>query len=232
VAGERGRGAAGVALGAIGAWPAPGRVCAPRAAAELSRGRADAEGRLPPPSLLLPLPVSLLYTPPTSLLLPLPVSLLYTHSLPPYCCPYPCPYCTLTERHGAVVPPPSPLLPLPVSLLYTHSLPARERGSNRAGASWRGWGGGGRLLRPLQARAALGAGGFGRGRLWARAALGAGAAPIGERRTPSGSSAHPAEWLADAPAAPGEMDETCPVSTGEGTRRVHLVRGEGRDVST
>jgi hypothetical protein len=24
------------------------------------------------------------------------VSLLYTHSLPPYCCPYPCPYCTLT----------------------------------------------------------------------------------------------------------------------------------------
>ena len=31
-----------------------------------------------------------------SLLLPLPVSLLYTHSLPPYCCPYPCPYCTLT----------------------------------------------------------------------------------------------------------------------------------------
>jgi hypothetical protein len=34
--------------------------------------------------------------PPPSLLLPLPVSLLYTHSLPPYCCPYPCPYCTLT----------------------------------------------------------------------------------------------------------------------------------------
>jgi len=33
---------------------------------------------------------------PPSLLLPLPVSLLYTHSLPPYCCPYPCPYCTLT----------------------------------------------------------------------------------------------------------------------------------------
>jgi len=29
--------------------------------------------------------------PPPSLLLPLPVSLLYTHSLPPYCCPYPCP---------------------------------------------------------------------------------------------------------------------------------------------
>ena len=34
--------------------------------------------------------------PPLSLLLPLPVSLLYTHSLTPYCCPYPCPYCTLT----------------------------------------------------------------------------------------------------------------------------------------
>ena len=38
--------------------------------------------------------------PPPSLLLPLPVSLLYTHSPdglppPPYCCPYPCPYCTL-----------------------------------------------------------------------------------------------------------------------------------------
>ena len=47
----------------------------------------------PPPSLLLPLPVSLLYT--HSLLLPLPVSLLYTHSL---------------------------LLPLPVSLLYTPSV--------------------------------------------------------------------------------------------------------------
>ena len=32
---------------------------------------------------------------PPSLLLPLPMSLLYTHSLPPYYCPYPCPYCTL-----------------------------------------------------------------------------------------------------------------------------------------
>jgi len=32
---------------------------------------------------------------------------------PPYCCPYPCPYCTLT--------PPSLLLPLPMSLLYTPS---------------------------------------------------------------------------------------------------------------
>jgi len=39
---------------------------------------------------------SLTPSPPPSLLLPLPVSLLYTHSLPPYCCPYPCPYCTLT----------------------------------------------------------------------------------------------------------------------------------------
>jgi hypothetical protein len=36
---------------------------------------------------------------------------------PPYCCPYPCPYCTLT--------PPSLLLPLPVSLLYTPSVDNR-----------------------------------------------------------------------------------------------------------
>jgi hypothetical protein len=37
----------------------------------------------PPPSLLLPLPMSLLYTPslPPSLLLPLPMSLLYTPSV-------------------------------------------------------------------------------------------------------------------------------------------------------
>jgi hypothetical protein len=35
--------------------------------------------------------------PPSSLLLPLPVSLLYTPPLP-YCCPYPCPYCTLTPE--------------------------------------------------------------------------------------------------------------------------------------
>ena len=52
------------------------------------------------PSLLLPLPMSLLYThpPPLSLLLPLPMSLLYTHS------------------------PPSLLLPLPMSLLCTPSV--------------------------------------------------------------------------------------------------------------
>ena len=31
---------------------------------------------------------------------------------------------------------------------------------------------------------------------------------------------------------PREMDETRPVSTGEGTRRVQLVRGKGRDVSS
>jgi hypothetical protein len=36
---------------------------------------------------------------------------------PPYCCPYPYPYCTLTHS----LPP--LLLPLPMSLLYTHSLP-------------------------------------------------------------------------------------------------------------
>jgi len=34
--------------------------------------------------------------PPPSLLLPLPVSLLYTPSPLSYCCPYPCPYCTLS----------------------------------------------------------------------------------------------------------------------------------------
>jgi hypothetical protein len=33
-------------------------------------------------------------------------------------------------------------------------------------------------------------------------------------------------------ARPGERDETCPVSTGGGTRRIQLVRGEGRDVSS
>ena len=31
------------------------------------------------------------------------MSLLYTHSLPPYCCPYPCPYCTLTPSLPRVV---------------------------------------------------------------------------------------------------------------------------------
>ena len=41
---------------------------------------------------------------PPSLLLPLPMSLLYTHSLPPYCCPYPCPYCTLTLSLPTVAP--------------------------------------------------------------------------------------------------------------------------------
>jgi len=45
---------------------------------------AAAPAARPPPPLLLPLPVSLLYTHSLpSLLLPLPVSLLYTHSLPP-----------------------------------------------------------------------------------------------------------------------------------------------------
>ena len=41
---------------------------------------------------------------PPSLLLPLPMSLLYTHSLPPYCCPYPCPYCTLPPSLPTVAP--------------------------------------------------------------------------------------------------------------------------------
>ena len=54
---------------------------------------------------------------------------------PPYCCPYPCPYCTLTPSLPVVAPTrvptvhslsPSLLLPLPVSLLYTHSLPLEQ----------------------------------------------------------------------------------------------------------
>ena len=53
-----------------------------RAAAVLLATLEEKEAMRPPPS--------------PSLLLPLPVSLLYTHSLAPYCCPYPCPYCTLT----------------------------------------------------------------------------------------------------------------------------------------
>ena len=57
---------------------------------------------------------------------------LYEAPPPPHCCPYPCPYCTLTPSLPTVAPtrvptvhslPPSLLLPLPVSLLYTHSLP-------------------------------------------------------------------------------------------------------------
>jgi hypothetical protein len=48
---------------------------------EMRRTRMEQRRRAPPPSLLLPLPVSLLYTPPP----------------PPYCCPYPCPHCTLSH---------------------------------------------------------------------------------------------------------------------------------------
>ena len=48
-----------------------------------------------PPSLLLPLPVSLLCT--HSLPTVAPTRVPTVHSLPPYCCPYPCPYCTLTH---------------------------------------------------------------------------------------------------------------------------------------
>ena len=59
-----------------------------------------------------------------------------------------------------------------------------------------------------------------------------------------------AVWCAPAPAAAGRFamwlvlgkgrgvsgcyggrDEACPATTGEGTRRVRLVRGEGRDAS-
>ena len=52
--------------------------------------------------------ISVCPAPPPSLLLPLPVSLLYTHSLPPYCCPYPCPYCTLTHSLPVALPRPAP----------------------------------------------------------------------------------------------------------------------------
>jgi hypothetical protein len=38
-------------------------------------------------------------------------------------------------------------------------------------------------------------------------------------------------WRRDVSGQYGERDETCPVSTGRGTRRVRSVRGEGRDVS-
>jgi hypothetical protein len=55
---------------------------------------AAIEVQPPPPSLLLPLPVSLLYT--HSLATVAPTRVPTVHSLPRYCCPYPCPYCTLT----------------------------------------------------------------------------------------------------------------------------------------
>jgi len=35
----------------------------------------------------------------------------------------------------------------------------------------------------------------------------------------------------DRELKPGGRDEACPISTGGGTRRVQLVRGEGRGVS-
>jgi len=55
---------------------------------------------------------------------------------PRYCCPYPCPYCTLPP--SARANPPSLLLPLPVSLLYTHPLvapPRTRRSRNSASLS-------------------------------------------------------------------------------------------------
>ena len=54
--------------------------------------------RPPPPPLptVFPTRVPTVHSRPPSLLVSLPVSLLYTHSPPPYCFPYPCPYCTLT----------------------------------------------------------------------------------------------------------------------------------------
>jgi len=99
------------------------------------RRRRPSRLRPPPLPTVAPTRVSTVHSLPPSLLLPLPVSLLYTHSLPPYCCPYPCLYCTLTSSLPAVAPtrvstvhslPPSLLLPLPVSLLYTHSLPPEQ----------------------------------------------------------------------------------------------------------
>ena len=93
--------------------PAPDALeqCAPTPASPLPVPPPPA----PPPNTLFPSRVTEPYP---SLLLPLPMSLLYT----PYCCPYPCPYCTLPLLTTANATPPSLLLPLPMSLLYTPSV--------------------------------------------------------------------------------------------------------------
>ena len=77
--------------------------------------------------------------PPPSLLLPLPMSLLYTHSPPPYCCPYPCPYCTLPLLTTAPSPPGATPKPRPST-----SPPAQARGGAGGAGGRRGGGGVGR----------------------------------------------------------------------------------------
>ena len=102
-------------LGAGGALGRASRAGAPagaRGRRRLPRAHAHAEPVAPPPSLLLPLPMSLLYTP----------------SLPPYCCPYPCPYCTLFPRARG------PTLPLAsASRLSCRAAPCLAHGRLRVG---------------------------------------------------------------------------------------------------
>ena len=85
--------------------------------------------RRPPrhPSLLLPLPVSLLYTP--SLPTVAPTRVPTVHSLPPYCCPYPCPYCTLPSQGERFGP------PAPRAESVSEAGVRRQAGPPRAGAA-------------------------------------------------------------------------------------------------
>ena len=85
----------------------PALRAAPRDGGRLQgRGVRSERGCPPPPPLptVAPTHVPTVHSLSPSLLLPLPMSLLYTHSLPPYCCPYPCPYCTLTPSLPTVAP--------------------------------------------------------------------------------------------------------------------------------
>ena len=97
-----GRGAGGAAGGGVGGLRLGGAQAPPPPT--VAPTRVPTVHSLPP-SLLLPLPVSLLYTHslPPSLVLALPVSLLHTRSLAPYGWPYLCPYCTLTHSLSRVV---------------------------------------------------------------------------------------------------------------------------------
>ena len=103
---------------ALGACVRHGPCPAPRCTLETPRAARQALATDPhaparcaprhprhPRPLLLPLPVSLLYThsPPPSVA---PTRVPTVHSLPaPYCCPYPCPYCTLTLHNPATPAP-------------------------------------------------------------------------------------------------------------------------------
>ena len=107
------------------------------------RGRAEARARGRHPEAWTRVQVLLadanldaaavfLAPPPPSLLLPLPVSLLYTHSPPPYCCPYPCPYCTLTPPLPTVAPTRVPTVySLPLSLGVSRAAALGRRGPRR-----------------------------------------------------------------------------------------------------